>query len=78
METGTWYGFLAPARTPGDVIRTFHEALVEVMATPDMKGRLLAQGAEIVGAGPREFDKTIQEEIEKWTKLVKRAGISAE
>jgi tripartite-type tricarboxylate transporter receptor subunit TctC len=78
VETGTWYGFLAPARTPGDVIRTFHEALVEVMATPDMKARLLAQGVEIVGAGPREFEKTIREEIDKWTKLVKRAGISGQ
>jgi tripartite-type tricarboxylate transporter receptor subunit TctC len=42
-----------------------------------MKSRLAAQGVEIVGAGPREFEKTIREEIDKWTELVKRAGITA-
>jgi tripartite-type tricarboxylate transporter receptor subunit TctC len=78
IETGTWYGFLAPAGTPKSVVETFHDTLVKVMAAPDMKSRLLAQGVDIVGAGPREFDKLIREEVEKWAKLVKRAGITAE
>lgn len=78
IETGTWYGFLAPKGTPAAVAQTFHETLVKVMAAPDMKSRLLAQGVDIVGAGPREFDKILREEVDKWTKLVKRAGISAE
>ena len=78
IETGTWYGFLAPAGTPAIIAQTFHEMLVKVMAQPDMKSRLLAQGVDIVGAGPREFDKIIREEIEKWSKLVKQAGITAE
>jgi tripartite-type tricarboxylate transporter receptor subunit TctC len=78
IETGTWYGFLAPAGTPGTVVQTFHDLLVKVMATPDMKSRLLTQGVDIVGAGPREFDKIIREEVDKWTKLVKRAGITSE
>jgi tripartite-type tricarboxylate transporter receptor subunit TctC len=78
LETGTWYGFLAPAGTPQPIIDTFHAAVVKSMSTPDMKTRLLAQGVEIVGAGPREFDQTLREEIVKWTKLVKRAGITAE
>jgi tripartite-type tricarboxylate transporter receptor subunit TctC len=78
LETGTWYGFLAPVGTPQPVIDTFHAAVIKSMSTPDMKTRLLAQGVEIVGAGPREFDQTLREEIVKWTKLVKRAGITAE
>ena len=78
VETGTWYGFLAPAGTPNTVVQTFHDTLVKVMAAPDMKSRLLAQGVEIVGAGPRAFDQIIREEIDKWTRLVKRAGITAE
>ena len=78
IETGTWYGFLAPAGTPNPVVHTFHDTVVKVMATPDMKSRLLAQGVDIVGAGPREFDKIIREEVDKWAKLVKRAGITAE
>ena len=78
VETGTWYGFLGPARTPSTIAQSFHGALVNVMAQPEMKSRLLAQGVDIVGADPREFDKMIREEVEKWSKLVKRAGITAE
>jgi tripartite-type tricarboxylate transporter receptor subunit TctC len=78
IETGTWYGFLAPARTPAAVVQTFHETLVKVMAAPETSSRLLAQGVDIVGAGPREFESVLRAEIDKWTKLVKRAGITAE
>jgi tripartite-type tricarboxylate transporter receptor subunit TctC len=78
VETGTWFGFLAPAATPAAIAQTFHEALLKVMAQPDMRSRLLAQGVDIVGAGPREFDKIIREEVDKWSKLVKRARIAAE
>lgn len=78
VESGTWYGFAAPAGTPRPVLDAFHTAVLKAMAVPEMKGRLLAQGVEIVGSGPREFDRTIREEIAKWTKLVKAAGITAE
>jgi tripartite-type tricarboxylate transporter receptor subunit TctC len=78
VESGTWYGFAAPARTPQPVLAAFHAAVLKAMAVPEMKSRLLAQGVEIVGNGPREFDRTIREEIAKWDKVVKAAGISAE
>ncbi len=78
MECGTWYGFAAPAGTPRPVLETFHAAVLTAMAMPKTKSRLQAQGVEIVGDGPREFDQTMREEIAKWTKLVKVAGISAE
>jgi tripartite-type tricarboxylate transporter receptor subunit TctC len=78
IETGTWYGFLGPAGTPTVIAQSFHELLVKVMAQPDMKSRLLAQGVDIVGAGPREFDRIVRAEVDKWSKLVKRAGITAE
>jgi tripartite-type tricarboxylate transporter receptor subunit TctC len=51
---------------------------MKVMAAPDVKTRIVAQGVEIVGAGPAEFEKILRDEIGKWTKLVKRAGITAE
>ncbi len=76
VETGTWYGFLGPAGTPPAIAQTVHEAIVKVMAQPSLKSRLLAQGVDIVGAGPRELDKIIREEVDKWAKLVKRAGIT--
>ncbi len=78
VETGTWYGFLAPSGTPRPVLQTFHGAVLKVMAAPEMKTRLLAQGVEIVGAGPPEFERIVRDETDKWAKLVKRAGITAE
>jgi tripartite-type tricarboxylate transporter receptor subunit TctC len=77
-EAGTWYGFLAPAGTPRAVIDAFHGAVVKALATPETKARLVVQGAEIVGAGPREFDRLIRDEVAKWKKLVQRAGIKAD
>jgi tripartite-type tricarboxylate transporter receptor subunit TctC len=78
IEAGTWYGFLAPAGTPRRIIDAFHASVLKAMSTPETKTRLLAQGAEIVGSGPREFDQMMRAEIAKWTKLVERAGITAE
>lgn len=75
LETGTWYGFLAPAGTPRRVIDRFHAAVLKVISSPEMKSRLAAQSVDVVGAGPVEFGKLIREEIAKWAKLVKRAGI---
>jgi tripartite-type tricarboxylate transporter receptor subunit TctC len=78
IETGTWYGVLAPGGTPREVVATFHDTLMKVMATPEVKTRIVAQGVEIVGAGPAEFEKILRDEIGKWTKLVKRAGITSD
>ena len=77
VETGTWYGFLAPAGTPPSIAQTVHEAIVKVVDQPAMKSRFLAQGVDIVGAGPRELARIIREEVDKWARLVKRAGITA-
>jgi tripartite-type tricarboxylate transporter receptor subunit TctC len=78
VETGTWYGFLAPAGTPRPIVEAFHAAVVKAMSGAEMKNRLLGQGVEIVGSGPAEFDRTLREEIVKWTNLVRKAGIKTE
>jgi tripartite-type tricarboxylate transporter receptor subunit TctC len=78
VETGTWFGFIGPAGIPPAGAQAVHEAVVKVMAQPDMNARLLAQGVDIVGAGPRDFARFIREEDEKWAKVVKQAGITAE
>jgi tripartite-type tricarboxylate transporter receptor subunit TctC len=78
IETGTWFGFLAPRGTAAVIGQTFHGALVKVMAAPEMKSRLLAQGVDIVGAGPREFDRMLRDEVDKWSRVVQRAGITTE
>ena len=77
-ESVTWYGFIAPARTPRPIIETFHAAVVKAMAAPETKNRLQTQGVEILGGSARELDQTIREEMAKWKKLIEAAGITAE
>lgn len=78
IESGTWYGFLAPAGTPDRVVQTFHSAVMRTIAEPEVKSRLLAQGAEIIGIGPREFGQVLREEVARWAATIKRAGITPE
>jgi tripartite-type tricarboxylate transporter receptor subunit TctC len=75
IESGTWYGFLAPARTPQAVVAALHADVTGALAVPEVRSRLLAQGAEIVGSGPREFDRRLREEVAKWAATLERAGI---
>ncbi|MFN7085375.1 MAG: tripartite tricarboxylate transporter substrate binding protein [Burkholderiales bacterium] len=74
----SWYGMLAPAGTPQAVVGRLNGELVKVLRSPDVKERLAAQGADPAGGAPEEFLVFLKEEIVKWGKVVKGAGISAE
>ena len=73
-EASSWFGILAPAATPRDVVGKLHDAIVKGLATPETSERLASQGAEKVGNTPEQFAAFIREEIEKWGKVVKAAG----
>ena len=70
----SWFGILAPASTPRDVVGKLHDAIVKGLATPETSERLASQGAEQVGNTPEQFAVFIREEIDKWGKVVKAAG----
>jgi tripartite-type tricarboxylate transporter receptor subunit TctC len=77
-EASQWYGVLAPARTPQDIIAKLHAEIVHILQSPDMKKRLAADGTEPVGNSPAEFARYIGEELVKWAKVAKAAGIKPE
>ena len=77
VETGTWYGMLAPARTPPPVIETVYRAIAKVLQLPDLKARLLAQGVDIVASPPQQFAAFLRSEVAKWAKVVKDAKVQA-
>jgi tripartite-type tricarboxylate transporter receptor subunit TctC len=77
-EASTWYGVLAPARTPAGVIERLHGDIVRILAQPEFRERLQAQGFDPVGSSPEEFRAFIRSEIAKWGKVVRDAGIRAE
>ncbi|MBX3650895.1 MAG: tripartite tricarboxylate transporter substrate binding protein [Burkholderiales bacterium] len=76
-EAATWYGLLAPARTPKPVIDRLHGDVVKILAGPTRQ-RLEAQGFEPDGGTPAAFAAYIKSEIAKWAKVIKDAGIPAE
>ena len=77
-EASTWYGVLAPARTPRPIVTKLHGEIVKILGVAETRDKLLLQGFEPVGGTPAEFGAYIKSEIEKWGKVVKAAGIRAE
>jgi tripartite-type tricarboxylate transporter receptor subunit TctC len=76
-EASTWYGLLAPARTPQAIVTRLHGDTVKILAGPTRQ-RLEVQGFEPEGGTPAEFTAYIKSEIIKWAKVIKDAGIPAE
>lgn len=74
-ESATWYGLLAPAGTPADIVNKLSTEVVAVLKSPEMNDRLSKEGADPVGNTPAEFARHIQAEIEKWRKVIQAAGI---
>jgi tripartite-type tricarboxylate transporter receptor subunit TctC len=70
-----WYGLLAPAKTPPDVVQRLGEAMKKVEADPDFRAKVEKVGARPVGNTPAEFKAQIGEEIERMKKLVKERNI---
>jgi tripartite-type tricarboxylate transporter receptor subunit TctC len=70
-----WYGLLAPAATPREIVTRLHAGTVRALQDPQVKERLLADGAETVGNTPEEFAQVIRSELARWGKVVKATGI---
>ena len=70
-----WQGIVAPAKTPRAIIDKLNREMIKVLAQPAMVEVFGTQGLDPVGNSPAQFDKLIRAEIDKWTALVKAAGI---
>jgi tripartite-type tricarboxylate transporter receptor subunit TctC len=77
-EATSWNGMLAPAGTPGDVIKRLNTEFNRIIGTPDMSKRMLANGYEPVGGPPEKFGELIRAEIAKWAPVVKAAGVQVD
>ena len=73
-EASSWFGLLAPAGTPADVVNRVQQETAKALATPAMKERLLSQGAIPSGMSPAEFAALIAAETKKWAAVVKASG----
>ncbi len=73
-DASSWFGLVAPAGTPADVVNRIQQEAAKSLGTPAIKEKLLAQGAIPGGNTPQEFAKMIDAEITKWAKVVKASG----
>ena len=74
FDISTWYGIMAPAGTPPEVVRKLNAEIVKILASDDMRERLKAQGAEPAPMTPEEFTAFIRAEWNKYAKIVKDSG----
>jgi len=73
-----WFGVLAPAATPAEIVTRISTEIQKGFKTPQMRERFSAMGADPVGGSPEQFAAFLKSEKAKWAKLVKAAGIHAE
>lgn len=74
FEASSWFGVLAPAGTPKEIVDRLSREIARALATPEMRERLAGQGAEPVGSTPEQFAAHIRSEIDKWARVVKASG----
>ena len=74
-EIDVWYGTLAPAKTPKEIIARLHDETARILAQPDVKERMLAMGLEPIGNPPDQFADYLRAEVAKWAKVVRAADI---
>ena len=75
---GGFFGLMAPAATPQPIIDKLYAAVREIIRQPEVRERLIKQGYEVHGSTPTEYAAYIRREIERWTPVVKAAGIKPE
>jgi tripartite-type tricarboxylate transporter receptor subunit TctC len=78
FEASSWFGLLAPAGTPRDVVTRINGEVAKWLASPDGKEKLAAVGANAAGGSPEDFAKHIAAETAKWAKVVKESGAKAD
>ena len=77
-ESVAYFGVFAPAGTPAPIVARLNAELVKIVHAPDVKAKLLELGSDPVGSTPQEFAAVIRSEYEKWSRVIREAGIKAQ
>jgi len=74
-DSGAWFGLVAPANTPKEIVNKLSRETARILKLPDVSARLSDLGAEPVGGTPEQFSAHIKSEIAKWAKVIKDANV---
>jgi tripartite-type tricarboxylate transporter receptor subunit TctC len=78
IDLAGWFGIFVPARTPKEIIERLSRELLDILSRPDIKSRLAGVGVEADPLGPEDFGRFVREQIERWGRLIRAAGIQPE
>lgn len=78
FELITWYGIFAPAKTPAGIVKRLNAEITKVLNDPESRDRLAAQGLEPMPMTPDELKRYTEQDVSRWARLIKAAGIGAE
>jgi tripartite-type tricarboxylate transporter receptor subunit TctC len=78
VEVSVWYALLGPAAMPREVVSALANATARAARSPDIRQRLVEQGADPVGNAPEEFAKMLKEEIAKYAEVIRVSGAKVE
>lgn len=78
FEAGSWYGFLAPAKTSSQIVTKLHGEILKAIKLPEVLDRMAGLGTDPLGTTPAEFSDQIKADLAKWAKVVQAAGIKPE
>ena len=74
----SWQAAAAPARTPRDIVAKLNDATVKALRSPDVSARMQQIGFDVVAGSPEEFGRFMQQEVDRWTRVVQKGGIKPE
>jgi tripartite-type tricarboxylate transporter receptor subunit TctC len=77
-EVTTWYGLLAPAGTPREIVRRLNDIWAKAAATPEMREKMQNTGSEVIATTPEQFAEMIRAEVPRWRKVIADANLKVE
>jgi tripartite-type tricarboxylate transporter receptor subunit TctC len=78
FDTAVWFGLLAPAATPHDIVERLSAAINQALAAADVKAQFVVQGIDPLGGTPVAFARYIGQETDKWSKLIRASGATVD
>jgi len=77
-DVEVWFGVVAPARTPKALVATLNAEINRILALPEVRQRFAQQGVRAIGGTPEQFGAYLDEQMTRWAKVVKEAGVRIE
>jgi tripartite-type tricarboxylate transporter receptor subunit TctC len=77
FDEGGQHGIMIPAATPREIVAKLNQEIVRAVQSPEVRKRLMSEGAEVIGSTPEQYTAVIRADVEKWAKVIKATGIRA-